>query len=346
MSPRAALESSPALSAPSSPAMAAVAVEVCPTDVTMTPVEEPVGVADEAEAPPAAAAKPRPVVSKAAIRRLAHDVGARLGRDAHLTAIVELESYVQRVLELAISAMTFSRRKSVGVSHVLFAAEANGGVPQELREATEEDLRRLQRCNPLAPAPLRKETLRHSEISEASFSKLTKSIAKRCQEKLRLTSGARHLLQLLTEFHVMRSFDRRGALVAPPDQRSATERLLMDIYACDAASASGLVVAFEGLCARMPSLLAMADVKTVDERLVRAALLPDQPWVAAWAPPTDAQPPADAAKVMGRLLRGRAADKRITNGAGSFLALAMMELQRLQAAGDHVDERSICAVAA
>lgn len=290
----------------------------------------------EGAQPELAAPKARPVVSKAAIRRLAHDVGARLGKDAHVAAVVELEAYVHRVLDLAVYAMTFARRKSVDVSHVLFAAEAHGDVPSELGSATADDLKRLLRCNPLAPASLRKETLRHGEISEASFAKVTKGVAKKCKDKLRITGGARHLLQLLTEYHLMKSFDRRGRLTASSEKQSATQHLLAEVYGCGAAEAARLVAVFERLCDRMPSLLAMADVKTVDERLVRAALLPDQPVLARWAPRAAA--PAAAVKIVGRLLRGRAADKRITTGAAAYLAAALQEFQRLQEGGADVEQ--------
>ena len=293
----------------------------------------------QSEAVQESSKKNRQVVSKAAIRRLAHDVGARLSKDAHVAAVVELESYVQRLLELAVSAMTFSRRKSMGVDHILYAAEAHGGVPLELRGIKNEDLKKLQRCNPQAPASLRKETLCHSEISEASFCKITKTIAKKCKEKLRLTSSARHFLQLLTEFHIMRSFDRHGLLSIAKDSRSATQRLFMEVYDCDAPTSMRLLTAFENLSDRIPSLLAMASVKTIDERLIVAALLPDEPWISEWVAPADASPPEDATKILGHLLRGRAPDKRITTGASHFLALALQKLQGLQKPSDEIEQQ-------
>lgn len=305
-----------------------------------TPREVPAEVPAEA---PATEARQRAVISKASIRRLAHDAGARLGRDAHLAAVVELEVYVQRLLELAVHAMTYARRKSVGVSHVLFAAEAHGGVPAELRRASEQDLKRLQRCNPLAPVGLRKETLCHTEISEASFAKVTKGVARRCKEKLRITGAARHLLQLLTEHHLMQRFAQRAGPLAD-GRHSSTERLFAEVLGC--ADAQALVRAFDGLCERLPALMDMADTKTVDERLVRAAMQPDHAWAATLD--AGAAPPAapDVVKIMTRLLRGRAADKRVTTGAGAFLASALQHLQGLQQAGDQVQQQCGAAAAA
>ena len=264
------------------------------------------------------------IVSKAAIRRLAHDVGARLGKDAHATALQGLEAYVARVLQLAASAMAFSRRRSISLHHVLFAAGVCGGVPAGLRAMTPEDLKRLNKCNPQAPPGLRKDVLSRAEISEASFAKVTKSIAKQSDVNLRITGQARRMLQLLAEYQVMRGFDRRGTL-AKPEEETPMVQDMCNLFECDAAAATLVTALVLDVCTRVPQLLALGATKTVDDRLIRTALASAQTWASTWMPPPDFVS-AKAVKVVERILRGRAADKRVTSGASLFLAACCMRL--------------------
>jgi histone H3/H4 len=264
------------------------------------------------------------IVSKAAIRRLAHDVGARLGKDAHAAALQELQGYVAKVLRLAANAMAFSRHRSIALNHVLFAAGVCGGVPASLRQLPPEELRRLNKSNPQAPPALRKDVLWRAEISEASFAKVTKSIAKQCEVSLRITSQARRMLQLLAEYQLMRSFDRRGTL-AKPEEEVPMVQDMANVFECDQATAQQIVALSQEVCGRTPELLALGAVKTIDERLIRAALLPSRGWALDWRPP-EAFVSAKIAKVVERILRGRAADKRVTISASGFLAAALMRV--------------------
>jgi hypothetical protein len=272
--------------------------------------------------PPAAPRGRAHVISKAAIRRLAHDAGGRLHKDAYGEALERLRAYVGRLVELAVSAMDFSKRKSLALQHVFYAAEAHGGVPTELRSLVAEDLKRLQKCSPKCEAAMRKKDLRHAEISEASFSKEAKDAARACRPGLRVTTAARRTLQLLAEYHVMRSFDRHGQVDAPPAILNATERTLRDIYACSQAEAKDLAGVMDDVCERVPELLLMSSAKTVDDRLLRAALAPRAAWAASWEPPKDYVEPR-VVKLTDRMLRGRVADKRVTNGGSLFMACAL-----------------------
>jgi len=258
------------------------------------------------------------IVSKAAIRRLAHDVGARLAKDAHQTALEDLEKYVADVMQHAAGAMSFSRRKSVSLSHILFAAGVCGGVPSSLRAMQPDDLKRLSKCNPQAPPALRKDVLWRAEISEASFSKVAKHAAKQCHASLRITSQARRMLQLLAEYHVMKSFDKRGVLGKPEEENPMIQNM-MNVFACNQDTALVLVNVVEEVCNRAPELLAMGAVKTIDERLIRTGLTPTRPWANDWTPPEDFVE-GKTVKVVERILRGRAADKRVTISASTFLA--------------------------
>jgi len=261
---------------------------------------------------------PKQIISKAAIRRLAHDVGARLAKDAHQTALEGLEKYVACVMQHAAGAMSYSRRKSVSLNHILFAAGVCGGVPPSLRSLRAEDLKRLSKCNPQAPPSLRKDVLWRAEISEASFSKVAKNAAKMCHASLRVTSQARRMLQLLTEYHVMKSFDKRGTL-GTPEEEDPMVKNMMDVFDCNQATALMLVDVVQEVCNRTPELLAICSVKTIDERLIRTGLTPTRPWAQEWTPP-EGFVNGKTIKVVERILRGRAADKRVTVKASTFLA--------------------------
>ena len=261
---------------------------------------------------------PKQIISKAAIRRLAHDVGARLAKDAHQTALDDLEKYVTNVMQHASGAMSFSRRKSVSLNHILFAAGVCGGVPASLRALQAEDLKRLSKCNPQAPPALRKDVLWRAEISEASFSKVAKNAAKQCHASLRITSQARRMLQLLAEYHVMKGFDKRGTL-GKPEEANPMVQNMMHVFECNDETALVLVNVVQEVCNRAPELLAMGSVKTIDERLIRTALTPTRPWAQEWRTPENFVE-GKTVKVVERILRGRAADKRVTVSASTFLA--------------------------
>ena len=272
------------------------------------------GVAEASGAPNSS----KQIISKAAIRRPAHDVGARLAKDAHQTALDDLEKYVATVMQHAAGAMSFSRRKSVSLSHIIFAAGVCGGVPASLRGMQPEDLKRLSKCNPQAPPALRKDVLWRAEISEASFSKVAKNAAKQCHATLRITSQARRMLQLLAEYHIMKSFDKKGALGKPEEENPMVHNM-MNVFECNEATALVLVNVVEEVCHRAPELLAMGAVKTIDERLIRTGLTPTRPWAQDWTAPEDFVD-GKTVKVVERILRGRAADKRVTISASTFLA--------------------------
>ena len=209
--------------------------------------------------PEAPRARERAVISKASIRRLVHDAGARLNKEGYAEALRELEDYVHAVVSLAISAMEFSRRKSLSLAHVLYAAEAHGsGVPECLLRMEPSDLHTLQKCNPKADASLRKRDLRHAEISEASFGKIARSAAARLRPVLRITLPARRMLQLLAEYRVMHTFDRKGLLAAPALPGTAKERSMQSIFGCEIEKARELEAALQQACDRMPTLMAMS----------------------------------------------------------------------------------------
>lgn len=287
----------------------------------------------EQEEVPAEKRKTSIVISKSSLKRLAHDVGARVGKDCLEQAFEKLQGYVASVLDAALLAMSFARKKSISLSHVRFAAEACGSVPNELRELSAEHLVRLLKSNPQAPALLRKDVLWRAEISEASFGKVVKKLlnARASVEgsghAARITVQARRLLQLLGEYRVMLFFDKKNSLSSRLEQTPRVGRKLAQAFSCTATKAQELAQTLEHLEARMEALLSLGSAKTVDERLIRTALSLDLDWVADWTPPPephDASRGGVAKRCTDRLLRAAALEKRVTPEAVSFLTACLL----------------------
>ena len=318
------------------------------TCVEGEPAAETVAVPEtQGEAPAAAPEKAcRPLISKASIRRLAHDVGARVGKEAVDGAMTGLTKFIEEMIGHASSAMLFSRKKSISLKHMHFAANVNGGSPASLLGLSSEHLQRLAKSNPQAPSALRKDVLWRAEISEASFRKVMKGILKAKTEThgtpLRVTCQARRLLQLLTEYHVMKAFDRKGALLGKEQEDPPALKSFMRIFSCDQASAELLLETTKDLERRMQALLAIGPMKTVDERLLRTALGSAHAWALTWVPPEDFVP-VSARRAMDRILRSSVLDKRVTARAAEVFAACLqrlaLEAQRLPVPeGSHLAE--------
>ena len=307
----------------------------------------PVAPVAEGEAPAAAPDKvSRPLISKASIRRLAHDVGARVGKEALDGAMTGLTKFMEEMLGHASSAMLFSRKKSISLKHMHFAANVNGGSPASLLGLSSEHLQRLSKSNPQAPSALRKDVLWRAEISEASFRKVMKGILKAKAETngtpLRVTCQARRLLQLLSEYHVMKTFDRKGTLLGKEQEDPPALRSFMRIFSCDQASAELLLETTKDLERRMQALLAIGPMKTVDERLLRTALGSAHAWALTWVPP-ESFVSVGARRAMDRILRSSVLDKRVTARASEIFAACLqriaLEAQRLPVPeGSHLTE--------
>lgn len=278
---------------------------------------------EETSHPPSKGA--RGAISKAAVRRLVHDAGARLSKEGYAGAIEIIEDYVRAILCSAVAAMDFSRRKSLSLEHVVYAAKMHGGLPEALLSVCAKDFSTLQKCNPRADASMRKSDLKHAELSEASFTKLMRGAADPIRPTLRVTQSARRMLQLLAEYKVMLSVDRKGAMSAPRKDADSSQRMMQTVFTCSQEQAQLLERALQHACEHMPSLLSMSTCKTVDERLVRVALLPFGAWTSDWQPPQD-YVDARTSKLVDRVLRGHMVDKRVTNSASLFMACALKRM--------------------
>lgn len=275
---------------------------------------------------PTAPKAPRPMISKASIRRLAHDVGARVGKEALEGAAEELKGYVSAMLGHASLAMSFSRKKSISLNHISFASDVYGHTPSSLRSLTAEQLKHLAKSNPRAPSTLRKDVLWRAEISEASFSKVMKGILKESAGgSVRVTSQARRLLQLLAEYHVMKAFDRKGLLLAKERDEPPLRKTFARVFGCSEEAADLLLETMKDLERRIPALLGISATKTVDERLLRTALGAVRPWARTWVAPADFVS-SSTKRALDRFLRASAVDKRVTASSGEFLAACLTRI--------------------
>lgn len=271
-------------------------------------------------------------ISRAAIRRLAHDAQQRFSRDSYEGALDELHHFLSSVLRISQRATVFSRRKAVAREHVLYALDSlNVPVPDEVRALDAEGLSKLQRCNPKAPAQQRKRSVLHVELSEVAFARLAKRVAKNNELPSRLSSQARRVLQLVAEQHMMSFFAEKGDICSDALARDGlTAETLQVACECSTEVAAALTVFLNRILDRIPALLAISRTKTIDGRLLHAAFAS----MSTAFEPTPKKHSLDCenektqklARLCDRILRGRAADKRITTSASVFLAEALLEL--------------------
>ena len=270
-----------------------------------------------------------PSLSRASVRRLAHDVQQRLTKHSHEGALEELKRFLRKMLTISLRVATFSRRKAIAREHVLFAAEAlMPNLPAELLGATSDDLSKIQRCNIRAPAAQRKRNAFHAEVSEAAFARVVKKEALGCREGLRLSAQARRLLHLIAEQHLMAFFSSNIVGTETCEQKPlldlSTSDTLQRCLGCSDTEVKSLCYYLTSVTNQIPPLLRSSCTRTVDGCLMRAA--------ACISPRGESSPRADSklVKICDRVLRGRAADRRVTNSAAQELARA---LQRTLANG-------------
>ena len=258
-------------------------------------------------------------LSRAAVRRLAHDAQKRLTKQSYDDVLEEVDHFLQSILQTAFRACAYSRKRSIAREHILYAASAMGiEVPTELREAKKDDLVKIRKCNLHAPAQQRKNSALHAEISEASFSRVSKRAASHCKKNLRLSAQARHLLHLLMEHHIMNYLSKRAPVASDMSEDRPTAEALAGALGCSDEHAACLSHFVTRLVNQVPSLLGISQTRTVDGRLVLAAaasLLPELGQVELRKPEGKG-----LLRVCERILRGRAADKRITSNAAQALA--------------------------
>ena len=295
----------------------------------MTTLHEPAtdapcleGGKDEAAADGAVA---KPTFSKAALRRLAHDAGCRLTKPRYDEVAAALDGFLRDLVDGSVEAMRFAKKRSVSVAHVVHAARGlRVAVPAEaLEAAAQKGGIKLLRCNVRAPPAARKASVMNTEISSASFARVAKGLVLKREAPPRLSAQARRLMHVFAEMKVVEAFGKghEGAVVERAD---LTRHAVALAFACDDALAADIKAEVEAVCARIPDLLEIASTKTIDLRLLEAAAAPLKPPL---GPLPDSRDPA--VKIVERMLRGSAVDRRLVSSGAAFVTACLREAHAL-----------------
>ncbi len=142
---------------------------------------------------------------KAGLARLAKDAGARLSTGDYERVQEELFFFLSTVLRHARRALVFTKLKSVSRRHVEFAIRASGqtALAEHAKTLKDKELDRLHRCNIYAAPAVRRAPIGAVEISEATFSRILKILAKVEDLNCRFGSRARRLLHLCSEIFLV-----------------------------------------------------------------------------------------------------------------------------------------------
>ena len=282
-------------------------------------------------------------VSRAAVRRLAHDAGVRMAKEGYGSTVDSLVDFMQELFRHATLAMSYSKKKSVCTDHVYYALQMmDVELPDELGSLTGAELKTLKKCNVHAAPDVRKTSPMSAEISEASFNRLVKSVAELTHENLRFSVKARHLIQLVGEMHLVRLFAKKRQGPVPfvarhvltrrhpahricqvllgggrSDGQEPTEKPAEEPTAAQLQLVAGL---FDRITSQIQDLLQITSSRTIDERVIRAATNSVAPQLVDAALVASEREWGDAVgKVISKVLRGQVVDKRITAGAVSFM---------------------------
>uniref|UniRef100_A0A6C0BZQ8 Transcription factor CBF/NF-Y/archaeal histone domain-containing protein n=1 Tax=viral metagenome TaxID=1070528 RepID=A0A6C0BZQ8_9ZZZZ len=260
---------------------------------------------------------PSRCISKASIRRLAHDVEQRLVKNSYECVLEQVEDFIGKILVMSCRIASFTKRKSISKDHIAYAVRSMGiDLPPELQQATISDLKYIQRCNIRAPSQQRKKNAMHAEISDAAFNRTVKRLTVSCKAPCRLNVPARHFLHLLTEQHIMSFFRTANVESNPTTQDEATAETLTRVLGSSKEQGKEIACLLTRVMNQVPSLLDISKSRTVDERLLLLALnVSKQPGVSATK---DVSPVL--MKVSTQLLRGRLMTSRITTGAIRLIA--------------------------
>jgi len=277
-------------------------------------------------------------ISKASIRRLAHDSSSQFLTQSYDGALEDLRQYVRNVVARALNATIFCDRKSITTSHITYALRSLGyysSLPHELRQASADDFRCMRRCNFQAPAAQRKSNPFHAEISETPFNRLCREVLRDLGcPGLRFTASARHYLQLAAEQHLMStSFNVKATqepdvCAAPVGDLALLDTLATYLQAEDVEPAA---LHLQQYWNHVTMLCQLADTQTVTARVLEVASSFGS------APATTAS--AAQQRLAARLLRGRFGTRRITKEAVQYHA---QYLAKLFGAAEEANSHSVC----
>lgn len=267
-------------------------------------------------------------ISRAAMRRLAHDAEQKFSKESYEGALDELDRFMEAVLNVCRRAAVLTKRTAITRAHVLYAVDSlRLHVPPEIRTLDAKELRKLQRCNPKAPAQQRKRSSLHVEVSETAFRRVTMRSAKAASIDGRVSAHARRTLHLVAEQHLMAFFAEK--VNCPERGRPFIDVLAANAFqavcVCTPQVAEDLGAYVAEVLDRVPALLAISGTRTIDSKLLRTAcesVCPELQSVGGDLP----APKSELVRVCDRILRGRAADKRIAASAGLSLAEVLGQL--------------------
>lgn len=258
------------------------------------------------------------MIPKAGLIRLVKDAGGKLTTNEEFESLqADIEQFLRKILCQVKRVQVFTKRKTVSRSHVEFSLGACGhhALVTKAKKLKCKELNRLHRCNIHAAPSVRRAPTGAVEISEATFVRLLKNLARDEGIQGHFGAQARRLIHLMTEDFVV---DRIIADTSSGDEEPTTPsfvlRALQDAYSCSAEAAEVIAGIFEKAAARLDPLLEANSSKTVSVELLQVAL--DDVVVA----PDDVRVPSKAVRIVENLLRGRAPDRWVTRGAIQYLA--------------------------
>lgn len=281
----------------------------------------------------------RRLVSRAALQRLAADVGARLPVSAYEEEVDDIESFVRDVVAHSVMAGDCTGRKSVGRAQIQYALRVQGApAPPEVLKLSDTELRRMRRCNPRAPAMTRRPSALSVEIPEASFAKLLSRTSAALDDgdgrrrPVRFSAAARRVLHAAVETRSAQRFkhlrdggdanNKKDAATTP-----AVETLLpgvarvLEACGADPRTAAAAAVSFERMCSALESLLDIGGCVTITAAHVSVAM------ASVGIPVVEEEEDGatkEAAAALGRAVRGRLPDRRFQAGAVALIASSLL----------------------
>lgn len=259
-------------------------------------------------------------ISRAAIRRLAHDAGARLSKHTYEEVCEGVNEFLRRLLEKAVMGMRYGKKRSLAVAHVAYAVTSiTPEMPEELRNLQRSQLTSLVKCNVKAPAATRRYSSMCVEISEASMGRVLRALIDPVDRPLRITTAAQRYCHLLAEAYIIRFY----MVSAPPEQvtpfASVQAGIIASAFGCRLDEAVVALDRLHLLLGCVLNLLKISNAKTIDEAGVDIAMK-SLNWSTTAA---DITLCPGARKVMERMVRGGAANKRVTHAAAHKIALCI-----------------------
>lgn len=304
------------------------------------------------------------VLPKASLARLIKDAGARVSPTEQERLQKDLFEFLSVVLRHTRRALLFTKHKSVSRGHVEFAIGAAGKplLAKRAKNFKDKDLDRLHRCNIYAAPTTRREPVGAVEISEATFARLIRSMAKVEHLTGRFGARARKLLHLCSEEYIVSLASKgdtegnatqsetgqnltmspssslqdpsasRTTLTAGAVPPAFVTRALAEAFCIPESKAQRVSVAFEIIASRLDPLLEAKSTKTVGDDLLQVALadIIDLESMNEVHEETMKTPTwRHGQRIVENLLRGRAPDRWVTQPCIHLLMKCLWNLALL-----------------